>query len=102
MLSKKRQTRKTRIRGKVSGTKESPRLSIYRSNKQIYAQLINDEKHETLASAKGTDPRAVGEEIAKSAKKAKIKSIVFDRSGYKYHGKVKALADAAREGGLEF
>lgn len=78
------------------------RLSVFRSNKYIYAQVIDDEKGTTVASAKGIDGAKVGEEIAKSAAKAKVKAVTFDRGKFKYHGKIKALADAARKGGLEF
>ncbi len=81
---------------------EKLRLSIFRSNKYIYAQIIDDAKGETAVSAKGTDPVAVGDEIAKKAMKKKIKDVVFDRGRFRYHGKIKALADAAREGGLKF
>lgn len=78
------------------------RLSVFRSNKFIYAQVIDDEKAETLAAAKGIDPTKVGGEIAAKAAKKKIKEVTFDRGGFKYHGKVKALSEAARKGGLEF
>lgn len=102
-----RKVRHARIRKQIIGTKDIPRLNVYRSNKNILVQLIDDEKGVTLASAsvKGKNIEAatkVGEAIAKEAKKAKIKKVVFDRSGYLYHGAVKALADAARENGLEF
>ncbi len=102
MLTKDRKTRKTRIRGKLSGTAERPRLSVFRSIKSIYAQVIDDDKAVTLASAKGVKSEAVGAEIAEKAAKKKIKKVVFDRSGYRYHGRVKVLAEAARKGGLEF
>lgn len=78
------------------------RLSVFRSNKFIYAQVIDDEKAETLGAAKGTDPTKVGEEIAAKAAKKKIKEVTFDKGRFKYHGKVKALAEAARKGGLKF
>lgn len=102
-----------RTRAKVRGTSERPRLSVYRSLRHISAQVIDDSTGKTLVSANdvkmdrsGKKPveiaAAVGAEIAKSAKAAGITAIVFDRGGYKYHGRVKALADAAREGGLEF
>jgi large subunit ribosomal protein L18 len=105
--------RKNRIRSVVTGTTERPRLSVSVSNKHISAQLIDDTKHHTIAAittvgqkaATGnmTDKAAwVGTEIAKKAKTAKVKSVVFDRNGRLYHGRVKALADAARAGGLEF
>lgn len=104
---------KKRIRKTVVGTTEKPRLSVFRSNKEIYAQIIDDEKQVTLASAsslngkaaKGTKSeiaKSVGKEIAEKAKKAGIETVVFDRNGYLYHGRVKSLADAAREGGLKF
>ena len=105
---------KVRVRRKVQGTPERPRLSVYRSNKGIYAQIIDDENGRTLASAsslkdkqanevaKTEHARIVGQAIAEKAKAAGIASVVFDRNGYLYHGRVKALADAAREGGLQF
>lgn len=103
---------KTRIRAKISGTAERPRLTVFRSNKQIYAQLINDDKGVTLVSfsSRGIEAQGnkieiaakVGAELAKLALNANISSVVFDRNGYLYHGRVKALADAAREGGLKF
>ena len=103
-----------RIRKKISGTADRPRLAVHFSNMNVYAQLIDDEKGETLAAASTLDSgvgkkganleaaSAVGAEVAKRAKAAKIQSVVFDRGGFLYHGKVKALADAAREGGLQF
>ncbi len=105
-----RKVRHERIRKQIVGTKDVPRLSVYRSNKNIFAQLIDDEQGKTLASASSlklqgnsTEVAAkVGVEIAKEAKKLKIEKVVFDRGGYLYHGRVKALADAARENGLEF
>lgn len=105
---------KRRVRGKISGSSELPRLSVYKSNKEIYAQLIDDKNGTTLASAssreKGVDAKgtkteisaAVGKAIAAKAIAAGIESIVFDRNGFVYHGRVKALADGAREGGLKF
>ena len=101
MLTKLRSVRKRRIRGKIKGTKNVPRLSVFRSNKKIYAQLIDDKKSVTLSSAFGDDPKSVGEEIAKKASGNKIQRAVFDRSGYQYHGKVKLLADSARKAGLK-
>ena len=109
----KEQSRKRlhmRIRNKVSGTAERPRLSVYRSSKAIYCQLIDDLKGVTLAAAssKGvsgnkTDQAVeVGKIIAERAKATGIETIVFDRGGYRYHGRVRALADGAREGGLKF
>lgn len=105
--------RKGRVRATVSGTAERPRLSVHISNRHITAQLINDDTHQTLAyistvgkkAATGTlTERAtwVGGEIAKKAKVAKVSTVVFDRNGRIYHGRVKALADAARNAGLEF
>ena len=103
---------KQRIRTKVSGTAERPRLTVFRSNSQIYAQVIDDTKGTTLASASSlaikdkvtkTEKAAlVGKAIAEAAKKAGVETVVFDRNGYLYHGRVKQLADAAREGGLKF
>lgn len=97
-----RPLRRMRARSKVAGTADRPRLSVFRSNKFIYAQVINDEKGTTLVAAKGTDAVKVGEEIAKKAVTKKIKKVVFDKGGFMYHGKVKKLAEAARAGGLEF
>lgn len=101
-----RDRRRTRIRAKVKGTVERPRLSVFRSNEHIYAQLIDDAKGETLASASGgagvVAAAEVGKVLAKEALKVGIKKAVFDRGGYKYHGRVKALAEGARKGGLEF
>lgn len=106
-----RQARKRRVRAKVSGTAGRPRLSIFRSLLQISAQLIDDETGKTLASASTKDLKAkaniegakkLGEDIAKKAKTAKISTVVFDRNSYQYHGRVKAVADAARESGLTF
>jgi large subunit ribosomal protein L18 len=105
--------RKNRVRAVVSGTTERPRLSVHVSNKHIAAQIIDDTKHVTIAqvstvgqkaaSGNMTDRAAwVGSEIAKKAKTAKVRMVVFDRGGKLYHGRVKALADAARAGGLEF
>ena len=91
-----------RVRAKMTGTESRPRLSVFRSNKYMYSQIINDEKGITLVSAKGTKAAEVGAALAKKAVAKKIKDIVFDRGGFKYHGKIKALADAAREGGLNF
>ena len=106
-----RQRRHRRVRKSVSGTAERPRLAVYRSNRHIYAQLIDDDAATTLVSAStltasGDGDRiarakAVGEDLAKKAKDAGISSAVFDRGGFRYHGRVKAVAEAAREGGLE-
>ena len=111
--NKERVRRHKRVRTKVSGTSERPRLSVFRSNANISVQVIDDTKGTTLVSASSVDmklenggnieaAKAVGAEIAARAKKAKIKKVVFDRGGYIYHGRVKALAEAAREAGLEF
>ena len=111
--NKLRQRRHMRVRGKVSGTAERPRLSVYRSNNNIYAQLIDDVKGVTLASASTLDSEvsgktktdqaaSVGELIAKRGAAKNIKNVVFDRGGYLYHGRVAALATAARENGLQF
>lgn len=113
MKRTKEQSRKRihmRIRKKVNGTAERPRLSVYRSNKAIYCQLINDQLGHTLVAASslgmtGTNTAQaaeVGKLIAERAKAAGILNVVFDRGGYLYHGRVKALADGAREGGLQF
>jgi len=87
---------------KIRGTKLRPRLSVFRSLKFIYAQVINDDIGRTLASAFGKEPAKVGAEIAEKCLKSKIKKIVFDRGKYQYKGKLKILAEAARKGGLEF
>ncbi|MFB5192217.1 50S ribosomal protein L18 [Alicyclobacillus fastidiosus] len=109
-----RKRRHVRVRARVSGTAERPRLNVFRSNKHIYAQLIDDVSGATLTSAstseKGLDvnggnveaARQIGTVIAQRAIEKGYKSIVFDRGGYLYHGRIKALADAAREAGLEF
>ena len=102
MLTKGRLKRKKRIRGKLEGTSDRPRLSVFRSNKFIYAQIIDDSKGTTLVSSKGADASVVGDTLAKEALKNKIKTVVFDRNGFIYHGRIKALADAARSGGLTF
>ena len=103
--------RHRRIRAKVIGTKERPRLSVFRSNQHIYVQLIDDSKGQTLASfddrkikkgKKVEKAKEIGLAIAKKALEKKIKKAVFDRGGYKYHGQVKAVAEGAREGGLVF
>jgi len=78
------------------------RLSVFRSNRFIYAQVIDDKKAETLVAARGESPIAVGEEIAKKALSKKIKDVVFDKGRYRYHGRVKTMADAAQKGGLNF
>ncbi len=111
-LTTRRLRRKQRIRAKVSGTAERPRLAVNLSLTSISAQVIDDTKGHTLASAHSAEAKAkgkgmdaakkVGALIAKKATDAKVKAVVFDRAGRKYHGRVKALADAAREGGLQF
>ena len=102
---------KYRVRNKISGTAERPRMSVFRSNKQIYVQIINDMNGTTLVSASSlgmeTCPKKeqaakVGELIAKKALEVGITTVVFDRNGYLYHGRVKEVADAARNGGLKF
>ena len=108
----KRVRRHSRIRASVMGTQERPRLAVFRSNKFIYAQLIDDDKSITLTSASDiTDKKGktkteraqkVGADLAKKAKDLKIEAVVFDRGGFNYTGRVKALAEAAREGGLKF
>ena len=107
-----RVARHERIRRNLHGTSATPRLCVFRSNKDIYVQIIDDEEGKTLVSVSGKElklkgvnienAKKVGEEIAARAKKAKIKTVVFDRGGYLYHGVVKALAESAREKGLEF
>ena len=105
--------RHRRVRGKISGTAERPRLVVFRSNRGIFAQLVDDEASRTLASASWLQQRsfkgnkteqaaAVGKALAAEAKKAGVETCVFDRAGYLYHGRVKALAEGAREGGLQF
>ncbi len=107
---------KKRIRKIITGTKEKPRLSVFRSNKHIYTQFINDDEGRTILSVsslnkeiadkknitKTEQAKLVGKLTAEKSKAAKITSVVFDRNGYLYHGRVKALAEAAREGGLKF
>jgi large subunit ribosomal protein L18 len=95
------QKRSIRTRAKISGSSR-PRLSVFRSNKFIYAQVIDDAKHVTLASTFGKNPQQVGEKIAQMAKDAHVESIVFDRGSYNYHGQVKLLAESARSAGLKF
>jgi large subunit ribosomal protein L18 len=115
--SEMRKRRHIRVRKKLAGTSTRPRLNVFRSLNQIYAQVIDDSTGQTIVSVSTLDStvktkvkkqtktdqaKLVGEEIAQRAKKAGIKAVIFDRGGYKYHGRVKALADAAREAGLEF
>ena len=106
--------RHRRVRGKIRGTAERPRLAVFRSNRGVFAQLVDDEAGKTLAGAswktlpksfkgdKQAQAHEVGKAVAAAAKKAGIKAVVFDRGGYLYHGRVKALAEGAREGGLKF
>jgi large subunit ribosomal protein L18 len=112
-VRKARERRHRRVRGKIFGTAERPRLVVFRSNRGIEAQLVDDLEGKTLAAASWLQLRSfkgskteqaaeVGKLVAQSAKKADIETVVFDRGGYLYHGRVKALADAAREGGLKF
>lgn len=102
----KRIRRHVKIRTRVSGTASTPRLAVFRSNKFMYVQLINDEKAVTMASAKGAksvkSAGAIGKSIAEKALALKVKSVVFDRGGFGFKGRVKALADGAREAGLKF
>jgi len=113
--SQRRQNIRYRIRRKISGTTVKPRLSVYRSNSDIYAQLIDDTKGQTLAAASSRDKdiaaqkvtkseksKLVGAAIARKASELGIKDVTFDRGGYLYHGRVKSVADGAREGGLQF
>ena len=114
--TERRETIKMRIRKRVSGTMEKPRMTVFRSNGQIYVQLVDDISGKTLASAsslskeisgkgkvkKGDQAKLVGKMIAELSLKQGIKEVVFDRNGYLYHGRIKTLADAAREGGLKF
>jgi len=108
-----KERRKLRVRAKIRGTKDRPRLSVFRSNKHIYAQLIDDDRGETLTAASDLELESisgtkteiackVGKVLAEKALKLGVKKVVFDRGGYKYHGRVKALAEGARQGGLEF
>jgi len=112
-LTKSRLRIKKGIRNKISGTAQRPRISVFKSNTRIYAQVIDDENGHTLASASSTElgaakntnvelSKEVGKKLAEKAVAAGITEVVFDRNGYIYHGKVKALADGAREGGLKF
>jgi large subunit ribosomal protein L18 len=113
-----RARRQRRVRAKVNGVAERPRLNVFRSNQHIYAQVINDASHQTIAAASTLDPAvrgtdgeqqakqqqaaAVGKLVAERAREKGIKSVVFDRGGYRYHGRVRALAEGAREAGLTF
>lgn len=110
--TEKRQKIKRRVRRNIFGTAERPRLSVYRSNKEIYAQLVDDNSGVTIASASSREAKAngtkseqsasVGKLIAEKAKSKGVETVVFDRNGFVYHGRIKALADGAREGGLKF
>ena len=115
VLTKQQQRlrRRRRVRAKIEGTAERPRLSIYRSNRGVFAQLIDDQAGKTLAAVNWTEKdlrglgpteqaKKAGELLAERAKAAGVESCVFDRGGYRYHGRVKALAEGAREGGLSF
>lgn len=102
-MKSNRDQRRAKIKRTVKGTADKPRLVVFRSNRYIYGQLIDDTKGQTVVSVnKMTDVTNAGKELAEKALKLKIKKVVFDRAGYKYHGNVKKLADATREGGLEF
>jgi large subunit ribosomal protein L18 len=109
----RRLRRRRRVRAKVRGTADRPRLSVYRSNRGVFAQLIDDDAGRTIAAVNWTEPalremkpmdqaKKAGEELAGRAKQAGVETCVFDRGGYQYHGRVKALAEGAREGGLKF
>jgi large subunit ribosomal protein L18 len=109
----RRLRRRRRVRARVTGTSERPRLSVYRSNRGVFAQLIDDSKGHTLAAVNWIEPelrklaaskqaKRAGELLAERAKSAGVETCVFDRGGYQYHGRVKALAEGAREGGLIF
>jgi len=109
----RRLKRRRRVRARIVGTAERPRLSVYRSNRGVFAQLVDDSRGHTLAAVNWIEPdlrkltasaqaKRVGELLAERAKRAGIESCVFDRGGYRYHGRVKALAEGAREGGLSF
>lgn len=115
LLARKRRHR--RVRKKISGTAERPRLNVFRSLRHIYAQIIDDDRGRTVVAASTQDPalrdqlagldktaqaKVVGQALAERAQAKSVRQVIFDRGGYKYHGRVKALADGAREGGLEF
>jgi len=118
---KRKSARRNRIKSglakRIKGLPDKPRLNVYKSNKQIYAQIIDDKKGHTVAASSSLMPavkdqvqattkieqaKIVGQELAKKAEEAKVHSVVFDRNGYLYHGRIKALADGARQGGLNF
>lgn len=105
--------RKRRVRARIEGTSKRPRLSVFKSNVHVYAQIIDDSKGITLVSSSDAKTKKekmtkvqlaslVGEEVAKKALAKKIRTVIFDRNGFKYHGRIKAIADGARKGGLEF
>ena len=109
----KRLRRRRRVRARIRGSAERPRLSVYRSNRGVFAQLIDDDSGRTLAAASWTEPelreldsmeqaKRAGQLVAERAKTAGVESCVFDRSGYRFHGRVAAIAEGAREGGLKF
>jgi large subunit ribosomal protein L18 len=109
----RRLRRRRRVRARISGTAERPRLSVYRSNRGVFAQLVDDTRGHTVAAVNWIEPdlrklaateqaKKAGELLAERAKAAKVETCVFDRGGYQYHGRVKALAEGAREGGLKF
>jgi large subunit ribosomal protein L18 len=111
--SRRRLRRRKRVRGKVSGSAERPRLSVHRSNRGVFAQLIDDERGHTLVAVSWTEPNLrslaslekatkAGELLAERARAAGVEKCVFDRGGYRYHGRIKALAEGARSGGLSF
>lgn len=98
-----RNTRRAKIKKTIRGTASRPRLVVFRSNRYLYGQLIDDQKAITLASIDKTpDPTAAGKQLAEKAVKKKIQTVVFDRAGYKYHGNIRKFADAARQAGLKF
>jgi len=109
----RRLKRRRRVRAKITGTADRPRISVFRSNRGVFAQLIDDESGRTLAAVNWTEDdlkslkrmeqaKKAGELLAERAKAAGVEKVAFDRSGYRYHGRIKALAEAAREGGLQF
>lgn len=102
MKTRELQSRGARVRSKIRRLGTRPRLSVFRSNKVVYAQIINDDKGVTLVEAHGQTAGLVGEALAKKALVKKVKEVVFDRGPYRYHGRVKALAEGARKGGLKF
>ncbi len=111
-IQQRRSRRRARVRSRISGTSSRPRLAVFRSGKHIYAQIIDDVAGKTLAAASSSTAKVTGDKtsasavvgkiVAEAAQKLGLTSVVFDRGGYKYHGRVKALAEAAREGGLQF